>query len=116
MSDQDSKKGLFSLRKTAAVCTAAVFLFLGGFIFAFCLLDLLCPGIFKVAKGLALIKEESFFYSKGDSENLSTAALRGIAEELNDDYAAYYTEDEYESLNKTESGYSVGIGILIEQP
>ena len=43
------------------------------------------------------------------------AMLRGLAEGTGDDYAQYYTKEEYEDMKKEHAGLSKGIGVQITQ-
>ena len=57
------------------------------------------------------IRENYYFY-EGDDQALTDAALKGMAAGTGDDYAYYYTAQEYAELTKQNEGSFVGIGIL----
>lgn len=46
-------------------------------------------------------------------EELYLSAARGTVAGLNDDYAAYYTAEEYEKNTESKSGHYEGVGITI---
>ncbi len=64
------------------------------------------------------IQKQYFFYDDKslDSEKLTDGAKRGMISELDDPYAQYFTEDEYNQLLSSNSGDYVGIGISIQAP
>ena len=57
------------------------------------------------------IRENYYFYDE-DEEKLTNAALKGMASGTGDDYAYYYSAEEYAALQKQNEGNFVGIGIL----
>lgn len=63
---------------------------------------------------MRIIRSNSFFYSK-ETDTLVESAVSGMTASLNDNYAAYYTEEEYAEMNKSNSGYYSGIGIVLQQ-
>lgn len=64
------------------------------------------------------IHSQYYFYDDKqlDSEKLQDAALRGMISKLDDPYAQYFTEKEYQDLLSSNAGDYVGIGISIETP
>lgn len=48
-------------------------------------------------------------------EELMTAALKGVMDEIGDRYAYYFTKEEYEEYLQEEEGTYVGIGVSIQQ-
>lgn len=52
-------------------------------------------------------------YHDVDPEKMMAAAIKAYVEETGDIYAAYYTEEELNSLNKDTAGKMVGIGVKI---
>lgn len=60
-----------------------------------------------------LIREHFYYYSEDETE-LTEAALKGLAQATGDDYAEYYTAEEYANLTKQNQGSFVGIGILTQ--
>lgn len=64
------------------------------------------------------IKSQFYFYDEDnlDGEQLVDGALRGMVDTLNDPYAQYYTEEEYNELLDANSGDYVGIGISVQAP
>lgn len=71
---------------------------------------------------LAQMKEtiqRVFFYydeSANSDEKLVDAALRGMLSSIDDDYAQYYTAEQYAEHLKSNSGEYRGIGIVIAAP
>lgn len=57
------------------------------------------------------IKEN--YYGELDEEKLLSAALKGVLNELGDDYSVYMEDDEYSNLNLNLEGSYSGIGISI---
>ncbi len=60
-----------------------------------------------------LIREHFYYYSE-DEKALTEAVMKGLAEATGDDYAEYYTAEEYENLTKQNQGSFVGVGILTQ--
>lgn len=71
---------------------------------------------------LAQMKEtiqRAFFYydeSANSDEKLVDAALRGMLSSIDDDYAQYYTAEQYAEHLKSNSGEYRGIGIVVAAP
>lgn len=53
------------------------------------------------------------FYKQIKDEELTTGALKGMFESLDDPYSQYYTKKEFEKLKEQTSGTYVGIGVVI---
>jgi len=64
------------------------------------------------------IQSQYFFYEEKelDSEKLLDAAMRGMITKLEDPYAQYFTEEEYQELLSNNAGNYVGLGITIMAP
>lgn len=64
------------------------------------------------------IRSEYFFYEEKelDESKLIDGAMRGMVGTLDDAYAQYYTEEEYNNLLSTNSGDYVGVGISVQAP
>ena len=64
------------------------------------------------------IQHQYYFYDDKeiDNEKLKDAAMRGMISKLDDPYAQYYTEEEYQQLLSDNAGDYVGIGISIQAP
>ncbi len=60
--------------------------------------------------------DEYFYFDKPERSSLLNAAAQGMVASLNDDYAKYYTNEEYESYLSNMNGEYSGIGILVSQP
>jgi len=65
-----------------------------------------------------IIQSEYYFYDDDelDGETLVDSAMRGMIDALDDPYAQYYTEEEYNDLLETNSGDYVGVGISVQLP
>ncbi len=59
---------------------------------------------------------ENFFYDVPSKEDMSSAAANAMVAKLNDDYAQYFTAEEYEQYTQSSNGEYCGVGILIAQP
>lgn len=58
-----------------------------------------------------------FFEDLGlDNDQLLEAAMRGMISRLDDPYAQYFTEEEYQKLLSDNEGNYIGIGISIQTP
>ncbi len=64
------------------------------------------------------IQSEYYYYDEKelDADQLVDGAMRGMISELDDPYAQYFTEEEYNDLLTDNSGDYVGIGISILTP
>ncbi len=64
------------------------------------------------------IQSQYFFYEEKelDSGKLLDAAMRGMITKLEDPYAQYFTEEEYQELLSNNAGNYVGLGITIMAP
>ncbi len=64
------------------------------------------------------IDSQYYFYDDKelDNDKLLDAAMRGMVSELDDPYAQYFTEEEYQKLLTDNAGDYVGIGISIQAP
>ena len=64
------------------------------------------------------IRNQYYFYEDKelDNEKLVDSAMRGMITSLEDPYAQYYTEEEYNQLLTANSGDYVGIGISVQVP
>ena len=67
----------------------------------------------KVTEAEDIIRRK--YIGELDEAAQTDAMLRGLAEGMGDDYAQYYTKEEYEDLKKEYDGISKGIGIQIAQ-
>ena len=65
-----------------------------------------------------VIQSEFYFYEDNelDGEALVDGAMRGMIGTLDDPYAEYFTEEEYNDLLNANSGDYVGIGISVQVP
>jgi len=64
------------------------------------------------------MRAEYFFYSDKelDENTLVDGAMRGMIDTLDDPYAQYYTEEEYNDLLSSNAGDYVGVGISVQVP
>ncbi len=69
--------------------------------------------LITVGEAVGLVSQNYYYYEDLDDDQLLTGALRGIADNLGDKYAAYYTEEEYATLLESNSGNYVGMGVLV---
>jgi carboxyl-terminal processing protease len=61
---------------------------------------------------LALDTEALYSYTQGDLDEATATAIRGLIETSSDDYAYYYTPEEYAVYLKSSEGEYAGIGIV----
>lgn len=64
------------------------------------------------------IRDQYYYFSeKGlDGEKLVDGAMRGMIGTLDDPYAQYFTQEEYDNLLKSNAGDYQGIGVSVQQP
>jgi len=67
--------------------------------------------ISKVKFLMGIIDEQSIY--EPNDEDVIEGIYKGIFESLDDDYATYYTKDEYEKFLETATGEYVGIGAYV---
>lgn len=60
------------------------------------------------------IRDHYYYFDEETEEKISVGVLKGIAAYLDDDYSAYYTQEEYAALTANDSGNNAGIGIQIK--
>ncbi len=68
--------------------------------------------VFRLRLLTELIDEDAYF--DYDEEKSMEAALRGYVNSLDDAYAVYYNQQEYQDLITSNSGMYVGIGISVQ--
>lgn len=90
---------VFSLVLTAGLVAVGFLLFLGDESLA-------------LEQAMRTIRTHFYFYEESQ-DALMDGALKGMTDSLEDDYAYYYTEEEYAELTQTNSGAYVGIGVAI---
>ncbi|MDR3036919.1 MAG: PDZ domain-containing protein [Coriobacteriales bacterium] len=61
---------------------------------------------------LALDTEALYSYTQGDLDTATTTAIRGLIETSADEYAHYYTPEEYAAYLKSSEGEYAGIGVV----
>lgn len=62
-----------------------------------------------------LLEEYSYYSNQFDKEQMLDHVLRAYTEATGDNYAAYYTEEEYAALSSDNAGAGVGIGVSVVQ-
>ena len=62
-----------------------------------------------------LLEEYSYYSNQFDKEEMLDRVLRAYTEATGDNYAAYYTEEEYAALSSDNAGAGVGIGVSVVQ-
>lgn len=58
---------------------------------------------------------DKYYLDEIDSQKMADSIYKGIFNGLGDDYAAYYTADEYKSITEKSSGTYCGIGAEVER-
>lgn len=62
-----------------------------------------------------LLEQFSYYSGEFDQEQMLDNVLRAYTEATGDNYAAYYTEEEYAALSSDNAGAGVGIGVSVVQ-
>ncbi|MDO4573101.1 MAG: S41 family peptidase, partial [Clostridia bacterium] len=68
-----------------------------------------------ITEAAGIIADEYYFY-EDEADPLAGDAIRGMLAGIGDPYAAYYTEEEYDEMLKSDSGDYQGIGISVLAP
>ena len=63
----------------------------------------------------SLLEEYSYYSNQFDKEQMLDRVMRAYTEATGDNYAAYYTEEEYAALSSDNAGSGVGIGVSVVQ-
>ena len=63
----------------------------------------------------SLLEEYSYYSNQFDKEQMLDQVMRAYTEATGDNYAAYYTEEEYAALSSDNAGAGVGIGVSVVQ-
>ncbi len=63
----------------------------------------------------SLLEQYSYYSNDFDKEQMLDHVLRAYTEATGDNYAAYYTEEEYAALSSDNAGAGVGIGVSVVQ-
>ena len=66
-----------------------------------------------VSEAMELVKKNYYFYTDETQESMITGAIKGLAANMGDDYAEYYTKAEYDALLNSNSGNFIGMGVLV---
>ena len=66
-----------------------------------------------VSEAIELVKKNYYFFDDKTQESMVTGALKGLSSYMGDDYAEYYTKEEYDELLSSNSGNFVGMGVLV---
>lgn len=70
-------------------------------------------GLQPVTEAIELVRTNYYFYDEDTQENMVTGALKGLSAYMGDDYAEYYTREEYDALVNSNSGNFIGMGVLV---
>ncbi len=68
-----------------------------------------------VSEAVELVKKNYYFFDDKTKQSMVTGALKGLSSHMGDDYAEYYTKDEYDALLTSNSGNFIGMGVLVSQ-
>ena len=66
-----------------------------------------------VSEAIELVKKNYYFFDDDTKKSMVTGALKGLSSHMGDDYAEYYTRDEYDELLNSNSGNFIGMGVLV---
>ena len=70
-------------------------------------------GLQPLSEAIELVKKNYYFFDEKTQESMVTGALKGLSSYMGDDYAEYYTKEEYEALLSSNSGNFIGMGVLV---
>ena len=113
----EKKTITISLRRFILIVVAAVVLFVGGigFVLYRAGFALQWSQKYQRLRNLEKIVEKNYYTDEVSQEDLMDGVLKGYISGLNDPYSRYMTAEEYASLQETESGKTVGIGVTVTQ-
>ncbi len=66
-----------------------------------------------ISEAVELIQKNYYFFDEDTQDDLVTGALKGMSAYMGDDYAEYYTREEYDALLTSNSGSFIGMGVLV---
>lgn len=81
----------------------------------------LCCLLFRdlpIIEAVEDIRYNYYYYNDQGTigEQFTDALIKAVTESIGDPYAQYYSAEEYEELNRMQSGKYIGIGILLREP
>ena len=66
-----------------------------------------------MSEAIELFRKNYYFYDEDTQNNMVTGAIKGLSSYIGDDYAEYYTKEEYDALLNSNSGNFIGMGVLV---
>ncbi|MBQ7278196.1 MAG: S41 family peptidase [Clostridia bacterium] len=70
-------------------------------------------GLNAISQAMGIVDRNYYFLDQDTDKNMVTGALRGLTASMGDDYAQYYTREEYQDFVSANSGSFVGMGVLV---
>ena len=110
------KKSLDKGTVAMIVCTAVLVALMVGLIISLLRVRVANKDPYAVIYEAAGIIEDEFFFLEDDSETIAQNAIRGMLSGIEDPYAAYFTEEEYNAMLESDAGDYQGIGISVLTP
>ncbi|MCD8018090.1 MAG: S41 family peptidase [Clostridiales bacterium] len=112
-----SRRGCSCLGRIFIYVLVALIGFIGGQLFLLRLSSGAGINNLKVMQKLLLMEAyvSNYFLNDIDSDALEESIYAGFMDGLDDDYAAYYTKEEYEQLTEDDSGEYWGIGVTVRE-
>lgn len=66
-----------------------------------------------IRDAMDIVEDEYYFFDEETKEKMIVGAMKGIAANIDDKYAEYYTNEEYAELLQSDSGNYIGVGISV---
>lgn len=114
--EERAKKSLDKGTIATIVCTVVLVALMVGLIISMLRVRIDNKDPYSVIYEAAGIIEDQFFFLEDEPEALAKNAIRGMLSGIEDPYAAYYTEEEYQAMLESDAGDYQGIGISILTP
>lgn len=94
------------------LCVALCIVFLAlGFLLSSLYYEHRYKGLSPLAEAMDVVRKNFYYYDEQTESDAITGALKGLAAYLEDNYAEYYTPEEYEELLTSNSGNYIGLGV-----
>ena len=94
------------------LCVALCIVFLAlGFLLSSLYYEHRYKDLSPLAEAMDVVRKNFYYYDEQTESDAITGALKGLAAYLEDNYAEYYTPEEYEELLTSNSGNYIGLGV-----
>ena len=99
-------------RTGKGLCVALCIVFLAlGFLLSSLYYEHRYKDLSPLAEAMDVVRKNFYYYDEQTESDAITGALKGLAAYLEDNYAEYYTPEEYEELLTSNSGNYIGLGV-----